>query len=74
MSLKEQFDDFHKRLLSVTDFKNTDDRLKYEKLLAQINVLCEVLENPSEEQLDKVKKWLDDNKEQIEYFLSSSNF
>ena len=70
MSIKEEFENFYQKLKQLHSFENTQDRLKFETLIAQINVLNEVLQNPSDEHLAKIKVWIDDNKEQIEYFIN----
>ena len=70
MSVKEEFENFYQKLKQLHSFENIDDRLKFEALITQANFLNEILQNPSDEYLAKIKVWMDDNKEKIEYFIN----
>ena len=70
MSIKEEFENFYQKLRQVSNFENTQDRLDFETLITQVDILYEVLQNPSEEHLSKIKHWLDEHKGKIEYFIN----
>ena len=70
MTVKEEFENFYQKLKQISNFEDTKDRLKFETLITQENILHEVLQDPSDEHLAKIELWLSEHKGQIEYFIN----
>ena len=70
MSVKEEFENFYKKLQQINSFDNIDDRLKFETLITQASILHEVIQNPTNEHLSKIKTWIDEHTQQLEYFVN----